>query len=76
MKTQLKKQLDYVDATRKKRLEMAHSILGDPELLPCLLDLALTENNTTGSRACWVLEFVLKEDLSLLYPHLDIFCEG
>ena len=55
---------------------MAHNILRNPELLPCLLDLALTENNTTGSRASWVLEFVLKEDLSLLFPHLDTFCEG
>ncbi|MDX1331652.1 MAG: adenylosuccinate lyase [Robiginitalea sp.] len=76
MKTQLKEQLDYVDATRKKRLEMADEILGNPQLLPHLLDLALTENNTTGSRAAWVLEFVVKKSPHLLYPHLDRFCEG
>lgn len=76
MKTQLKKQLDYVDATREKRLEMADKILRNPPLLPHLLDLALTENNPTGSRAAWVLEFVVKKTPSLLYPYLDRFCEG
>ena len=76
MKTQLKNQLDYVDATRKKRQEMADKILSHPELIPHLLELALTENNTTGNRAAWVLEFVVKKAPVSLYPYLDRFCEG
>ena len=76
MKTQLKKQLDYVDATRIKRQKMADKVLDRPELIPHLLDLALTENNTTGNRAAWVLEFVVKKAPDLLYPYLDQFCEG
>ena len=55
---------------------MAREILREPELLPHLLELALTENNTTGSRAAWVLEFVVKKAPHLLYAHLDRFCEG
>jgi len=76
VKTQLKKQLDYVDSTRKKRLEMARKIIQNPKLLPHLLELALTENDVTGSRAAWVLEFVVKEAPHLLYPQLDRFCDG
>ena len=55
---------------------MAEKILRNPELLPCLLELALEENNTTGSRACWILEFVVKDTPDLLYPHLDTFTHG
>jgi hypothetical protein len=76
VKTQLKKRLDSVDATRKKRMEMAREILREPKLLPHLLELALAGNNVTGSRAAWVLEFVVKKDPTLLYPLLDEFCKG
>jgi hypothetical protein len=76
VKSQLKKELDYVDATRKKRLEVARAILGNPELLGSLLEIALEENNTTGSRAAWVLEFVIKKEAPLLYPLLDRFSDG
>lgn len=55
---------------------MAREILREPELLPHLLELALTENNATGSRAAWVLEFVVKKAPHLLYAHLDRFCQG
>ena len=76
MKTQLKKELDYVDATRKKRQAMAQKVLRDPECFPFLLELALEASNTTGSRAAWVLEFVVRERPSLLYPFLDDFTRG
>ena len=76
MKSQLKKQLEYVDATRKKRGEMARTILKNPELIPPLLEVALGENNPTGSRAAWVLEFVIKEKPRSLYPLLDRFTDG
>ena len=55
---------------------MAREIVREPKLLPHLLELALTENNVTGSRAAWVLEFVVQKDPPLLYAHLDQFCEG
>lgn len=76
MKTQLKKELDYVDATRKKRLAMAQKVLVNPEWFPGLLELALEEPGKTGSRAAWVLEFVVRERPSLLYPLLDDFTLG
>jgi hypothetical protein len=76
VKTQLKKQLQYVDATRNKRMEMARKVLQHPELVPQLLALAMEENNPTGIRAAWVLEFVVKEDPTLLYPFLDHFSAG
>ena len=65
-----------MDATRKKRLEMARVILGNQKLLRPLLEIAFEENNTTGSRAAWVLEFVIKKEAPLLYPLLDRFSDG
>lgn len=76
MKSQLKKQLEYVDATRKKRREVAREILKNPKLIPPLLEIALEENNPTGSHAAWVLEFVIKEDPRPLYPLLEHFTAG
>jgi hypothetical protein len=74
--SQLKKQLDYVDSTRKKRIEVARTILEKPELIPSLLEIALEQNNPTGSRAAWVLEFVFKEASHYLHPLLDAFADG
>ena len=55
---------------------MARMILGTPEYIPHLLEIALEENNPTGSHAAWVLEFVIKEDPRPLYPLLDQFTAG
>ena len=74
--SQLKQQLDYVDATRKRRLEMAGYILGHPNLLPSLLEIALDDQTHTGSRACWILEYVFKASPFFLYPYLDRFAAG
>jgi hypothetical protein len=75
-KSQLKKDLEYIDATRKRRGEMASRILELPGLFGPLLEIALEEDNPIGSRACWILEFVFKASPVLLYPHLNPFVEG
>lgn len=36
----------------------------------------ILEDSPLGSRACWVLEFVLEAEPGLLYPHLDRFVGG
>lgn len=55
---------------------MAREVLRQPQLLPGLLRIGLSEGDDTGSRACWVVEFVCREDLRLLYPLLDTFVAG
>ena len=67
--------LTYVDHTRQKRAELAKMVLQHPHLITSLLEQAKKDQQPLSSRACWVLEFSLKEDLSLIYPYLDIFIE-
>ncbi|WP_445385286.1 adenylosuccinate lyase [Robiginitalea sp. IMCC44478] len=55
---------------------MAREVIARPEWFEPLLEICLLENDSTGSRACWVLEFVCKEQLWELYPHLDRFTSG
>jgi len=65
-----------VDATREKRTEMAELILGNPTLMSPLVEIALTDDNPISSRACWVLEFTVKQNLSYIFNYLDGFTSG
>lgn len=55
---------------------MAGFLVANPDLIPTLLDICLRCNDATGSRACWVLEFVHGADPGLLYPLLGEFTRG
>jgi len=72
-KTELYRSLNYVDATREKRTQMASLILDHPEAIGPLLEIIFTEEEPISNRAAWVLEFALKKRLHYLYPHLDYF---
>lgn len=70
---ELYKALDYVNHSREKRAEMANLISKNPQLVEALLQIAFTVDDPISNRACWVLEFTAKENLSFIYPHLDVF---
>ena len=70
-KAQLINRLDYVNATRDARGKAARGILENPALFGPLLEIAMTEAGVIGHRACWIVEFVCKEQLLLMEPHLD-----
>lgn len=65
-----------MDATRRERNAMAREITKDPGQFPSLLEIALRRNDALGSRACWIVEFVCKQDLSILAPYLERFLNG
>ncbi|MFX0556765.1 adenylosuccinate lyase [Maribacter sp. CXY002] len=67
--------LNYVDHSRKKRKEMARLAKNNPYLMGPLLHIAFRVNDPISSKACWVLEFTAKEDLTYLFPWLSIFTE-
>ncbi len=72
-KSELYQSLNYVDATREKRSKMAEMVLGNEHLMTPLLDIAFETKDPISSRACWVLEFVLKKKQHFIFPHLDRF---
>lgn len=55
---------------------MARAVLQNPSGFGPLLEIALRDEASFGSRAAWVVEFVCKHDLAVLYPHLEKFTEG
>lgn len=72
-KSDLYDELKYLKATRIGRLQMSQVILNNPSLLQPLIEMVFNVDDPLASRACWVLEFVLEEDLSLLDDYLDGF---
>lgn len=52
---------------------MAVLVLNDQNLVAPLLEIAFYADDPISSRACWVLEFVLKEKLDYLLPYLEKF---
>ncbi|MCJ7466245.1 MAG: adenylosuccinate lyase [Maribacter sp.] len=72
-KTEIYELLNYVDATRKKRKEVASMVLNNPDLLGPLLTIGFQNQHPISSRAFWILEYVAKENLAVLLPYLDEF---
>lgn len=67
-------QINYDKAYRKNRLSAAHWVLAHPETFGELLGYCFTEDQGDLShKATWAMEFVCLEDLSMLFPHLDVF---
>lgn len=68
-------QLQYTTATREHRGKAAQWVLSHPDTFTELLNLCLKNDPEISHKANWVLEFVLLEQLDLIYPHLDYFFE-
>jgi hypothetical protein len=72
-KTEIYELLNYVDATRKKRIAAACKALDNPDMLEPLLTIGIQNHRQISSRAFWILEYVAKENLTCLLPYLDTF---
>lgn len=75
-KKELYQSLDYINATRRKRTEMATIVLSNTDLLEPLLEIAFDVDNPISSKACWILEYVAKENLDYILPHINLFSDN
>ncbi len=75
-KTELYDALDYVNSSRQKRMEMANLVRNEPKLLLPLIEIVMEADNPLSVKAAWVMEFTVKQDLSLIFPLLDKFTAG
>ena len=73
---ELAQTLEYVNATRQKRLQMASVILEAPDLLPPLFKIAFKGQDPIANKACWILEYVAQQNLDLILPHIDHFTQN
>ena len=72
-KKELYQSLDYINATRRKRTEMANMVQSNTDLLKPLLEIAFDVDNPISSKACWILEYVARVNLDYILPFIDIF---
>lgn len=72
-KEQLFEALDYVNASRERRAEMSSLVLNNLHLMEPLLEIIFQDTDPISSKAAWVVEFVVKEDLGYLFPYIDFF---
>jgi len=72
---ELYKELDYVNHSREKRKKYATLVINNLELLPQVLDILFNVDDKRSCRAAWLLEFVARENLDAILPHLDRFTE-
>ncbi|MEP2278922.1 adenylosuccinate lyase [Maribacter sp.] len=73
IKEELKEALNYVSASRENRSKMASKIEGNPKLIPILIEIIKYDTEPISCKAAWVLEYVAKKDLQLIYQHIDSF---
>jgi len=73
---QLYDKLDYVNHSRSRRMEMAALFMHNPMLLKALLEIAVQNNDPVSPRACWILEYGVRQDHRFLDPQLDFWAEN
>lgn len=71
--SELYRELDYVNHSREKRAYYAKLIIEKPELLELVLEILFLVDDPLSNRAGWLAEFVIKEDITILFPHLTYF---
>lgn len=71
MSLELLQKINYDKAYRKNRLEAANWVLENLHTLPDLLNYCFNEDIKLATKASWVLDFVYRQNLQYLYPHLD-----
>ena len=75
-KTELYKELNFVNHSREKRLKYAYLVIDNPELVTPLLEILFEVDDKISCRAAWVFEFMCGERLKEIIPHLNTFTEN
>ncbi|WP_298894403.1 adenylosuccinate lyase [uncultured Psychroserpens sp.] len=73
---ELYQELNYVNHSRDKRLYYANLVIGNPDLIPKLLNILFMVDDKISCRAAWVFEFMCGENLEASIPYLDSFTEN
>lgn len=55
---------------------MAKLALDRPETISLLLEVAFENNDHISDKAIWVVEYTVKQNIRLLFPHLNVFTKN
>jgi len=67
--------LEKVNHSIKKRKEVTCFFFSNTHLIPTILDLVFDVDSKISTRATWVLEFMVRENVKILLPYLDLVCK-
>ncbi len=70
---ELYNELHYVNHSREKRIYYAGLIIDHPCMMRHVLEILFMVDDPMSNRAGWLAEFVTKEDITIILPHLDYF---
>jgi hypothetical protein len=73
---ELYKELNYVNASREKRLYYAELVIANPDLIGPLITIMFEVNDKAACKAAWVFEYVCVEKLEAIVPYLDVFADN
>ncbi|TVZ23182.1 hypothetical protein JM84_2100 [Dokdonia sp. Hel_I_63] len=71
--SELYNELAYVNHSREKRAYYAQLILNEPGLMELVLEILFMVDDTRSPKAGWIAEFATKEDITIIFPHLELF---
>jgi len=74
--SELFEKINYKIAYRKNRLAAAEWVIENPETFEELLNYCFGKDKKIATKATWALEFIAREKLEMLYPHLEYFFEN
>ncbi len=72
----LKECLTLMCQMREERFKAASLLREYPDSIPILVDMIIQDDEEYGLRGGWALDLALQEDLHLILPALDKFCDG
>lgn len=75
MASQLRSRLESCSALLESRTALKNLVLSKPDYVNLLFKMAMDSSFKNNYQACWILELVLAEQPSLLYPHIASFCD-
>lgn len=73
---ELYERLNYVNHSSEKRTYYAQTIIDNSTLFSLALEIWFMIDNTRSNKAGWLCESVCKQDLTILYPHLNFFIKN
>lgn len=68
--------LENMTAHRESRQKLADAVKENRQWILELLTIGFSVSNKNAHKACWVLELVFLDNIELLLPHLDFFCNN
>ena len=73
MSKYLLQKIENLNHSKEQRQNFARVIKAQPTLMPEFMNICLNTNATYSSKATWALEYICRDDLSMLFPVMDQF---